>query len=88
LLTLDQLTQPGIYTIEEQANGASLFRSQLPVNAGAALEANLYPQPAPTIAEASPSSNAPAAQQLHDTWHWFALGALALLLLEWGYIHR
>lgn len=88
LLTLDQLTQPGIYAIEEQANGASLFRSQLPVNAGAALEANLYPQPAPTIAEASPSSNAPAAQQLHDTWHWFALGALALLLLEWGYIHR
>ena len=88
LLTLDQLTQPGIYAIEEQANGASLFRSQLPVNAGAALEANLYLQPAPTIAEASPSSNAPAAQQLHDTWHWFALGALALLLLEWGYIHR
>lgn len=88
LLTLDQLTQPGIYAIEEQANGAALFRSQLPVNAGAALEANLYPQPAPTIAEASPSSNAPAAQQLHDTWHWFALGALALLLLEWGYIHR
>ena len=88
LLTLDQLTQPGIYAIEEQANGATLFRSQLPVNAGAALEANLYPQPAPTIAEASPSSNAPAAQQLHDTWHWFALGALALLLLEWGYIHR
>lgn len=88
LLTLDQLTQPGIYAIEEQANGATLFRSQLPVNAGAALEANLYPQPAPTIAEASPSSNAPAAQQLRDTWHWFALGALALLLLEWGYIHR
>lgn len=88
LLTLDQLTQPGIYAIEEQANGATLFRSQLPVNAGAALEANLYPQPTPTIAEASPSSNAPAAQQLHDTWHWFALGALALLLLEWGYIHR
>ena len=88
LLTLDQLTQPGIYAIEEQANGATLFRSQLPVNAGTALEANLYPQPAPPIAEASPSSNAPAAQQLHDTWHWFALGALALLLLEWGYIHR
>lgn len=88
LLTLDQLTQPGIYAIEEQANGATLFRSQLPVNAGAALEANLYPQPTPTIAEASPSSNAPAAQQLRDTWHWFALGALALLLLEWGYIHR
>jgi hypothetical protein len=23
-----------------------------------------------------------------DLWPWLALGALALLMLEWGYIHR
>ncbi|MBK9944851.1 MAG: VWA domain-containing protein [Kouleothrix sp.] len=86
-LTLDDLTQPGLYQIEERAAGASLFRSQLPVNAGSALESDLRPQPAPSIAQA-PNQPATAERQLVALWPWLALGALALLLLEWGYIHR
>jgi len=57
------------------------------VNAGSALESDLRPQPAPSIAQA-PNQPATAERQLVALWPWLALGALALLLLEWGYIHR
>ena len=39
---------------------------------------------------AGSAQNASGAPQraVIDLWPWLALGALALLMLEWGYIHR
>jgi hypothetical protein len=87
-LSLDMLTQPGVYQIEERRGGATLFRGQVPVNAGAAIESDLRPGPAPEIASAAPAGDAAPEHTFSDLWPWLALGALALLMLEWGYVHR
>lgn len=87
-LTLDRLTQPGVYQIDERAGDATLYSGYVAVNAGAAIESDLRPRPVPAIASAAISPQAPARPQARDLWPWLALGALALLLLEWGYIHR
>ena len=86
-LNVDQLTQPGFYQIEERAGGAPVFSGQVAVNAGAAIESDLRPRPAPPIAGADQAAAAPE-RQMRDLWPWLALGALAVLMLEWGYIHR
>lgn len=87
-LTLDTLTQPGMYQLEERRAGATLFRGQVPVNAGTAIESNLRPNPTPRIITSAPATSAAPERQLNDLWPWLVLGALALLVLEWGYIHR
>jgi hypothetical protein len=87
-LVLDTLTQPGFYRLE----GPGLD-GQIGVNAGSAVESDLR-QPAGAQPEGQPQFTPPAQpndqQQRHarDIWPWLALGALALLMLEWGYIHR
>jgi len=87
-ITLDTLTQPGLYQLEERRAGALLFRGQVPVNAGVPIESDLRPGPKPQIASAVPASHLEAQRQMNDIWPWLALAALAVLMLEWGYLHR
>jgi hypothetical protein len=87
-LELDMLTLPGLYRVEERAAGEILFRGQVAVNAGAAIESDLRPRPAPPIAGADQSLAGEPRREMRDIWPWLALGALAVLMLEWGYIHR
>jgi Ca-activated chloride channel homolog len=92
-LTLDTLTQPGFYNIE--AAGAD---GQVGVNAGSVIESDLRQRMLPTDPSATTEStggwtaplsvSADPQRQMTDLWPWLALGALALLMLEWGYIHR
>ena len=88
LLTLDTLTQPGFYRVEERSGGAPLFVGQVGVNAGAASESNLRPRTVPQLAGPPQQFSGAPQRQVIDLWPWLALGALALLMLEWGYIHR
>jgi von Willebrand factor type A domain/Aerotolerance regulator N-terminal len=86
-LVLNTLTQPGFYRIEGPGLGG-----QVGVNAGSVVESDLR-QPDGAPPEQPPRFTAPAQandEQRHalDIWPWLALGALALLMLEWGYIHR
>jgi Ca-activated chloride channel family protein len=92
-LTLDTLTQPGFYSIE--AAGAD---GQIGVNAGSVIESDLRRRTLPTDPSATTENtgawtaplgaSAGPQRQMTDLWPWLALGALALLMLEWGYIHR
>jgi len=43
---IDALTLPGFYRLEERAGGATIFRGQVAVNAGAAIESDLRPRSA------------------------------------------
>jgi hypothetical protein len=87
-ITLDTLTQPGLYQLEERRAGTLLFRGQVPVNAGAPIESDLRPGPKPQIASAAPAQDLEGEPQMRDLWPWLALSALAILMLEWGYLHR
>jgi hypothetical protein len=84
----DTLSLPGLYRVEERAGGATIFRGHVAVNAGAAIESDLRPQPAPPIAGTDQPVVGSPQREMRDIWPWLALGALAVLMLEWGYIHR
>jgi len=86
--TLDALTLPGFYRLEERAAGATIFRGQVAVNAGAAIESDLRLRPAPPIVGLEQAADATPQREVRDIWPWLALAALAVLMLEWGYIHR
>src|SRR5262249_5601971 len=87
-VAIDTLTLPGFYRVEERAGGESIFRGQIAVNAGAAIESDLRPRPAPPISGMDQSSARAPQREMREIWPWLALGALAVLMLEWGYIHR
>lgn len=87
-ITLDTLTQPGFYQVEERRDGAAVFRGLVPVNAGAAIEFNLRVRAAAPAVAGEQGAGADTPRELTDLWPWLALGALAVLMLEWGYIHR
>ena len=87
-LTLDTLTQPGFYKVEERSGGVTFFRGQVGVNAGAAIESDLRPRPAPRIGGPLPEPSDASRREMTDLWPLLALGALAALMIEWGYIHR
>jgi hypothetical protein len=91
-VVLDSLTQPGFYRI-----AAAGQDSLIGVNAGSAIESDLRQQSiSPNSAETGRGEESWAPPQLADSrpqrptdiWPWLVLGALALLMLEWGYIHR
>jgi VWA domain-containing protein/aerotolerance regulator-like protein len=85
---IDALTLPGFYRLEERTGGEIVFRGQVAVNAGAAIESDLRPRPAPPIADLDQSATGAPQREVRDIWPWLTLGALAVLMLEWGYIHR
>ena len=58
------------------------------MNAGAAIESDLRPRPAPPIVGVDQGADATPQRAVRDIWPWLALAALAVLMLEWGYIHR
>ena len=87
-VTLDSLVRPGLYQVEERRGGAALFRGQVAVNAGAAIESDLRARPAPQLAAADAAAAAPQQRDMRDIWPWLALAALAVLVVEWGYLHR
>ncbi len=82
------LTQPGFYQIEGPG-----FSQQVGVNAGSIVESDLRqvnsasPQSQPEF-RAPAQANDDSQRRARDIWPWLALGALAFLMLEWGYIHR
>ncbi len=85
---IDALTLPGFYQLEERTGGEIVFRGQVAVNAGAAIESDLRPRPAPPIVGVDQSATGAPQREVRDIWPWLTLGALAVLMLEWGYIHR
>lgn len=87
-LALDTLVQPGFYQIEERTNQAILFRGQVGVSAGNALESNLTPQPDPSIIGTADDPGGTPQTQKIDLWPWFVAVALAVLVLEWAYVLR
>jgi len=86
--TIDALTLPGFYRVAERAGDETIFRGQVAVNAGAAIESDLRPRPAPPIVGVDQGADATPQREVRDIWPWLALAALAVLMLEWGYIHR
>lgn len=87
-LAVDMPAQPGLYYIEELRDGAMTFRGQVGVNAGAPGESDLRPRPTPQFGSAPPDPDGEQRRQMFDLWPWLALGALALMMFEWGYTHR
>jgi len=85
---IDALTLPGFYQLEERAGSATIFRGQVAVNAGAAIESDLRARPAPQLVGVEQPAGGGPQREVRDIWPWLALGALAVLMLEWGYIHR
>jgi len=85
---IDALTLPGFYQLEERAGGTTIFRGQVAVNAGAAIESDLRSRPAPPLVGVEQPAASGPQREVRDIWPWLALGALAVLMLEWGYIHR
>ena len=86
--TIDALTLPGFYRVAERAGDETIFRGQVAVNAGAAIESDLRARPAPPIVGVDQGADATPQREVRDIWPWLALAALAVLMLEWGYIHR
>ena len=80
-----ELDQPGVYTVAEVADGATLFTGRLAVNAGAPIESDLAPRALPAP---QPVARAPGeGDEARPLWPWLAAVALAVLMLEWAYVH-
>ncbi len=80
------LEQPGVYTLAEQGEGRTLYTGRLAVNAGAPFESDLTPRELP-----GPPAPAAAAvvegEGERPLWPWLAAAALAVMMLEWLYVH-
>jgi Ca-activated chloride channel family protein len=80
------LEQPGVYTLAEQGEGRTLYTGRLAVNAGAPFESDLTPRelPAPPAPAAAAVVEGEGDRPL---WPWLAAAALAVMMLEWLYVH-
>lgn len=85
-VTLDGLTQPGLYRVEELRGEETTLVGLVGVNAGATAESNLAPQPPPDLVTPASAPGGASQRLAADIWHWLALGALGVLLLEWLYV--
>jgi hypothetical protein len=86
--SIEGLDQPGVYQVVEQANGQTIYRGQVPVNAGSVLESNLRAQPQPQFTVVADSPEVAAQRSGTDLWPWLGLAAVIVLLFEWGYLFR
>lgn len=78
---------PGFYHVEEQGAGEVLFVGDVGVSAGGVGEADLRRRGGvPMVGAEGPSDV--VQLRVSDVWPWLGVGALALLMLEWGYVHR
>jgi hypothetical protein len=78
----------GVYRISELAGETALYETQLPVNAGAARESALRPQPLPETAVLGAANKETAITAQRSVWPWLAALALMIVVLEWLYVHR
>ncbi|MFP4440591.1 MAG: vWA domain-containing protein [Chloroflexaceae bacterium] len=91
---LDTLTQPGIYTIVERAQGETLYAGRTAVNAGTPVESDLRPRPIPpdlgmTVAATEAAADGePVRRERQPFWPWLAVAALIVMVVEWVYVHR
>jgi hypothetical protein len=74
--------QVGIYQVRWDGGGRNFAVNLLDPE-----ESNLQPRDEVTIGNTKLSAEATRGQ-IHDTWKWGAVGALALLLLEWALYYR
>lgn len=88
VVTLDTLTEPGLYRVEEQRGAATVLAGVVGVNAGAAIESNLRPQSAPPFRAPGSDPGSATGRHMLDLWPWLALAALLVLALEWAYVLR
>jgi hypothetical protein len=87
-LLFDSLLQPGWYRVIEQSDTGTLFENRVAVNAGAALESDLQPQPPPTLTTNTSEGAGSSQHNTTDIWPWLAFAAIIILVLEWGYTLR
>jgi hypothetical protein len=80
------LEQPGVYTLAEQGDGRMLYSGRLAVNAGAPFESDLTPRELPDPS-ASAAATAIMGEGDRPLWPWLAAAALAVMMLEWLYVH-
>jgi len=91
---LNTLTQPGIYTIVEQAQGETLYAGHTAVNAGTPIESDLRPRAIPpdlgmTVAATEAAADGePVRRERQPFWPWLAVAALIVMVVEWVYVHR
>lgn len=85
-VTLDGLAQPGLYRVEELRGDDVAVVGLVGVNAGSPAESNLAPRPAPQLSAPSSAPGGRPQRLMTDIWPWLALGALAVLALEWLYV--
>lgn len=88
IVRFDRLEQPGWYRLIEQGAGGQVFEGRVPVNAGSPLESDLRPQPRPQFTVTAPGATLETRRSGVEIWPWLALAALAVLALEWLYVHR
>lgn len=86
-LTIDQLSQVGLYQVDELRGGQVLSSGRFGVNAGSALESNLQLNQTPLIdSPLNDAAGMTSARTVTDLWPWLALAVLSVLLLEWAYV--
>jgi hypothetical protein len=85
-VTVDSLTAPGLYRVEEQRGAETVVAGMVGVNAGSSAESNLAPQGAPQLLAPESAPGGGPQRLSADIWHWLALGALGVLGLEWLYV--
>jgi hypothetical protein len=79
---------PGVYRIDELAGATPLYTVQLPVNAGAARESALRPQPQPATELVGGPAEDEVITSQRSIWPWLGALALIVLICEWFYVHR
>lgn len=93
-MQVDGLTQPGVYTIVEQAGDTTLYRGRTAVNAGSPLESDLRPRALPSDLGVIAGITIPgmegesARREQQPIWSWIAIAALVVMVIEWVYVHR
>lgn len=85
-VTIDRLTQPGLYRVEELRGEQTALVGLVGVNAGSTAESNLTPRPAPQLSAPDQALGAATQSLMTDIWPWLALAAAAVLAIEWLYV--
>lgn len=90
-LLLENLNQAGFYSISELGDdGSVLYNGRVAVNIGNPSESDLRGQSTPEISTAPlpAAANSEAESSGRDLWPVLTLLALAVLFIEWIYVHR
>lgn len=97
-VSIEGLFEPGLYTLTEYAGDEVVYEGTIAVNAGSPLESDLRPRPLQAGLDGFVALNMPAETETADAqsraqetpqplWSWLALAALAVMCIEWLYVH-